>query len=77
MKDEKDSSTTDMFAAEPEKRGKGRPRQHADQAAKQKAYRERLKAEGKRVITHVVADMRDTEKPLTSDIIDLSAVRRR
>lgn len=59
------------------KRGRGQPKKHADQAAKQKAYRERLKAEGKRVISRVVLDVRDESKPLTSDIIDLSAMRSR
>lgn len=75
MKDEKDTLTPELLLVEPMKRGKGQPKKHADQAAKQKAYRERLKADGKRVISRVVLDVRDESKPLTSDIIDLSAVR--
>ena len=59
------------------KRGRGQPKKHADAAAKQKAYRERMKAEGKRVISRVVLDVRDESQPLKSDIIDLSAVRNR
>jgi len=58
------------------KRGRGRPRQHSSAAEKQRAYRERLKAEGKRVVTRVVLDVRDESKPLQSDLIDLSAVKK-
>ena len=77
MKDEKDTLTPDLLPVEPAKRGRGQPKKHADAAAKQKAYRERLKAEGKRVVSRVVLDVRDESKPLASDIIDLSAVRSR
>lgn len=81
MKDAADSVTIEMpglsESEEPQKRGRGRPKQHADKAAKQKAYRERLKASGKRVLTRVVTDTRDKSKPLTSDIIDLSEVRQK
>lgn len=75
MKDEHDQVTASL-PLEPEKRGRGRPRTHADQAARQKAYRERLKASGKRVLSVVVTDTRDTSKPLKSDVIDLSEVLR-
>lgn len=77
MKDEKDTATPELLPVEPVKRGRGQPKKHADQAAKQKAYRERMKAEGKRVISRVVLDVRDDSQPLKSDIIDLSAVRSR
>ncbi len=77
MKDTADTLTTDLpLGEQPTPRaGRGRPRQHADKAAKQRAYRQRLKAKGKRVITAVVADVRDDSKPLESAIIDLSEVR--
>lgn len=71
-----DASTLEGEEVGGEKRGKGRPRQHSSAAEKQKAYRERLKAEGKRVVTRVVLDVRDESKPLQSDLIDLSAVRK-
>ena len=35
----------------------GRPRQFSSNAERQKAYRARLKANGKRVITRIVADV--------------------
>ncbi|HIC1413035.1 TPA: hypothetical protein ACWZ8K_004703 [Escherichia coli] len=57
-----------------EKRTRGRPRQYDSAAARQRAYRERLKSQGKRTISRVVRDTRDTTKPLVSDIIDLSPV---
>lgn len=76
MKDEHDQVTASLpLEPEPEKRGRGRPRTHADQAARQKAYRQRLKASGKRVLSVIVTDTRDESKPLTSDVIDLSEVR--
>lgn len=50
----------------------GRPRKYANAAERQKAYRERLKAAGKRVVSRTVADVRDKAKPLHSDVIDLS-----
>ena len=52
----------------------GRPRQLSSNAERQKAYRARLKANGKRVITRVVADVSGTQE-LKSDVIDLSEVR--
>lgn len=40
----------------------GRPRQFLNNAERQKAYRARMKANGKRVITRIVADVRGTEE---------------
>lgn len=84
MKDQHDHKTLELPLSEdalasasvpaaPKKRG--RPRVHADAAAKQKAYRQRLKARGMRVVRRVVRDTRDASTPLNSDIIDLSKVR--
>lgn len=56
--------------AAPAKRG--RPPKHANAAAKQKAYRERQKAKGLREVKRFVLDV---DAPLSSDVIDLSAVR--
>lgn len=53
----------------------GRPRIYASAAERQRAYRQRLKQDGKRVISKIVLDVRDTSKPLTSSIIDLSEVK--
>ena len=53
----------------------GRSRQFLNNAERQKAYRARMKANGKRVITRIVADVRGTEE-LKSDIIDLSEVKK-
>ena len=54
----------------------GRPKQFASNAERQQAYRARLKAQGKRVITKVVLDVREgTDQH--SDIIDLSEVRQK
>jgi TRAP-type C4-dicarboxylate transport system substrate-binding protein len=55
----------------------GRPKQHANAAERQKAYRERLKAAGMREVKTMIKDVRNAEKPLTSELIDLSAVRNR
>lgn len=52
----------------------GRPKQYRSNAERQKAYRARLKANGKRVISRIVADVRDGQE-LRSDVIDLSEVR--
>lgn len=54
----------------------GRPAKYESAAERQKAYRERLKAKGMRLISKYVRDVRDTETPLVSNVIDLSAVRR-
>lgn len=75
MKDQHDSQTADLLGEE-QKRGKGRPRKYADKAEKQRAYRAKLKAEGKRVVTRIVKDVRDQAAPLTSEIIDLSEVKK-
>lgn len=60
-----------------QKKSVGRPRLYADAAARQRAYRARLKGRGLRVVSRVVRDVRDVrdDAPLHSDIIDLSAVR--
>lgn len=79
MKDSADNRTIDYIEAEQPKevkRGRGRPASHTDAAARQKAYRERLKAKGMRVVSRIVRDVRDDTKPLQSDIIDLSEVKR-
>ena len=73
MRDAADNRTAELPAVEPPRRGRGRPRQHADAAAKQRAYRERCKQAGKRVISAVVTDTRRLE--LHSDVIDLSEIR--
>jgi hypothetical protein len=44
MKDQKDTNTADIFTG---KTGAGRPRVYIDQAAKQRAYRKRLKLKRK------------------------------
>ena len=76
MKDKNDSKTGELVAQpQQESRGVGRPKQYASAAARQKAYRERLKAEGKRVVSRVVRDVRDESQPLVSDVLDLSQVR--
>lgn len=54
---------------------RGRPRKYATAAERQAAYRERLKERGLREITRVVRDTHADE--LKSDIIDLSACRKR
>ena len=56
-------------------RSPGRPALYADNAARQKAYRARKKAAGLREIHVFVRDVRG-DLPLTSDVIDLSAVRK-
>ena len=55
----------------------GRPKKYASAAERQKAYRARLKEQGKRVVSRVVPDRRDRSEPLKSDIIDLSEVRKK
>ena len=80
MQDKKDTKTGDLLCsaaapAVPERGVVGRPRQYADAAERQRAYRNRLKAEGKRVVSRVVRDVRDTSAPLVSDVLDLSQVK--
>lgn len=53
----------------------GRPRKHVDAAARQQAYRQRMKANGLREVKTYVMDVRDVTRSLTSSVIDLSAVR--
>lgn len=79
MRDENDSKTAALplpDAADAAPRGRGRPRQYADAAARQAAYRARLKERGMRTVQRVVRDVR-ADQPLRSDIIDLSEVRQR
>lgn len=57
------------------KRPVGRPRKYANQAERQRAYRQRMRERGVRVVTTVVKDVRN-EAELKSDIIDLSEVRK-
>ncbi len=75
MKDENDKKTGDLIFRDAPK-SVGRPRTHGTAADRQKAYRERLKKKGYRVVARVTKDVRDAEIPLTSEIIDLSAIRR-
>ena len=75
MKDENDQKTVDLLTDLGVPRGVGRPRQYANAAERQRAYRQRLKEQGKRVVSRVVRDVRDEEKPLVSDVLDLSQVR--
>lgn len=77
MKDEKDTKTADFLIDDTDTATKkaGRPRKFVDSAARQAAYRARLKDDGKRVVSRIVKDVRQ-DAPLTSQIIDLSAVRR-
>lgn len=46
MKDQKDSSTLDIFKG---KTGAGRPRKYIDQAERQRAYRRRMKLKHKSI----------------------------
>ena len=59
----------------PEKAKRGRPAKHESAAARQKAYRARLKASGMRELKVWTKDVRDSTKPLASALIDLSEVR--
>jgi hypothetical protein len=82
MTDPTNENTTEQPAAlnasptaydTPKKRG--RPAIHENPAARQKAWRERLKTRDMRVLSRVVPDRRGKDVPLHSDIIDLSEVR--
>ena len=73
MKDDRDNQTAELFGEQPKRRG--RPALHADAAARQKAYRERLRERGMREVKRVVRDVRGPAA-LVSDVIDLSEVRR-
>lgn len=54
---------------------RGRPRRYESNAERQKTYRERLRAGGRRVIAKTVRDVRD-HTALRSDVIDLAEIRR-
>lgn len=75
MKDRYDVNTLELFELPMPGKRRGRPAKHADAAARQKAYRERKKAEGMREVKSWTKDVRDTDQVLRSDIIDLSEVR--
>lgn len=76
MKDKNDSKTGELLAQpQQESKGVGRPKVYASAAERQRAYRQRLKAEGKRVVSRVTRDVRDTSAPLVSDVLDLSQVK--
>jgi hypothetical protein len=55
----------------------GRPQKYADSAARQKAYRARMKDAGFREVKKMIRDVRDIDRKLVSDIIDLSKVTHR
>ena len=74
----KTTETTTAPGTEPARKSAGRPRKGAapmTPAERQKAYRQRLKKQGKRVVSRVVRDVRNEAQPLVSDVLDLSAVR--
>lgn len=48
----------------------GRPRKHSSNAEKQRAYRQRLKENGKKQVSRIVRDTANGEQ-LQSDILDL------
>ena len=75
MKDENDIKTAELLPTDTQRRGVGRPKKYESAAERQKAYRQRLKQQGKRVVSKVVRDVRDNTKPLISDVLDLSEVR--
>lgn len=75
MKDENDIKTAELLPTDMQRRGVGRPKKYESAAERQKAYRQRLKQQGKRVVSKVVRDVRDNTKPLISDVLDLSEVR--
>lgn len=65
MKDPRDHATADLLGEPP--RRPGRPRLHADAAARQKAYRKRLKERGLREVKRIVRDERDLELQLSDN----------
>ncbi len=76
MKDQNDLKTGELLTADAAApRSVGRPKQYESAAERQKAYRQRLKEQGKRVVSRVVRDVRNEAKPLVSDVLDLSQVR--
>ncbi|SPY08420.1 hypothetical protein [Oligella urethralis] len=54
----------------------GRPRKYANQAERQRAYRQRLKDRGFKVVQRIVPDQGRKDEPLTSSVLDLSEVGR-
>ena len=76
MKDPEDRVTVELDGLPAGAKKRGRPAKHADAAAKQAAYRARLKAAGKGEIRHIGRVVR-ADAPLQSDILDLSEVRQR
>lgn len=76
MKGKNDNVTVDMVGDSTTlEKKRGRPQKYVDAAARQKAYRERLRLAGMREVKTMVRDVRDSSKPLQSDVIDLSMVR--
>ena len=55
----------------------GRPRKYDNSAARQKAYRLRMKAAGFREATTMIRDVRDRVRKLVSDISDLCILKYR
>jgi len=75
MQDLHDNKALELIDGPLQAKKRGRPAKHADAAARQKAYRERKKAEGMREVKVWMKDVRDADQTLRSDIIDLSEVR--
>ena len=75
MKDLHDNQTLELAGMQVPAKKCGRPAKYANAAARQKAYRERKKAEGMREVKAWLKDVRDEEQVLRSDIIDLSQVK--
>lgn len=69
MKDLNDNKTLELPSMPTLAKRRGRPAKHVDAAARQKAYRERKKAEGMREVKTWTKDVRDTDKVLISDIM--------
>lgn len=61
---------------EKDEKKRGRPAKYATAAERQKAYRQRLKEAGYREIKRTVIDVRDESQPLSSKLIDLSAIKK-
>jgi len=77
MKDKNDVKTLELeVTTDRLGRKRGRPCLHANNAARQKAYRARMKARGLREVKRIVPDVRAMGGRLQSSIIDLSEVRR-
>ena len=74
MKDANDTKTAELPGVPTQPPRRGRPAKYGSAAERQKAYRERLREQGKREIKRIVRDVR-IDAPLQSDVIDLSEVR--